>query len=133
MMALKRSHDESVESGGIKKQKTGVKTDPKSNPYLAHMYPGSDSDSDGGVPLAPTTKAGLKSSRHALPKNGDFGAGAFSSFQRHKTSSEQAKRAEDGPTNPFTGTSLSQAYFSILKTRRNLPVHAQRYVARLSP
>ena len=37
-----------------------------------------------------------------------------------------AKKAEDGPSNPFNGQPLSQKYFSILKTRRNLPVHVQR-------
>ena len=37
-----------------------------------------------------------------------------------------AKLAEDGPNNPYNGRSLSKSYFNILKTRRNLPVHAQR-------
>jgi pre-mRNA-splicing factor ATP-dependent RNA helicase DHX15/PRP43 len=37
-----------------------------------------------------------------------------------------AKKAEDGPENPFKGGVLSERYFGILKTRRNLPVHAQR-------
>ncbi|EME40701.1 hypothetical protein DOTSEDRAFT_74295 [Dothistroma septosporum NZE10] len=37
-----------------------------------------------------------------------------------------AAQAEDGPDNPFTGMPLSDRYFGILKSRRGLPVHAQR-------
>ena len=37
-----------------------------------------------------------------------------------------AKGVEEGPNNPLNGQPLSKSYFSILKTRRNLPVHAQR-------
>jgi pre-mRNA-splicing factor ATP-dependent RNA helicase DHX15/PRP43 len=51
---------------------------------------------------------------------------ALSRFQRHRTTAAQAHIAEDGPNNPFNGASLSQNYFSILKTRRDLPVHKQR-------
>ena len=50
----------------------------------------------------------------------------MSSFRRHKTNAAMAKTAEDGPNNPFTGKPLSQNYFRILKTRRDLPVHSQR-------
>ena len=50
------------------------------------------------------------------------------SFNRHATTAAQAIAAEDGPSNPFTGKKLSERYFDILKTRRNLPVHAQRQV-----
>jgi pre-mRNA-splicing factor ATP-dependent RNA helicase DHX15/PRP43 len=50
----------------------------------------------------------------------------LSKFQRHKTTAAQAHTAEDGPNNPFNGAPLSQNYFSILKTRRDLPVHRQR-------
>ena len=45
---------------------------------------------------------------------------------RHATTAAMAEKAEDGPTNPFNGQPLSNKYFSILKTRRNLPVHVQR-------
>ena len=37
-----------------------------------------------------------------------------------------ARKAEDGPNNPFTDQPLSANYFKILQTRRGLPVHAQR-------
>src|SRR5215469_16233501 len=86
----------------------GDTIDPRSNPYLAHMY----DDDSGGVPLyfPPSSQA---SSR-------------LSSFKRHNTTSEQARKAEDGPDNPFTGLPLSDQYFKILKTRRDLPVHLQR-------
>jgi len=49
-------------------------------------------------------------------------------FRRHTTTAEMAKKAEDGPNNFLTGQPLSNQYFRILETRRNLPVHAQRYV-----
>lgn len=73
--------------------------DPKDNPYLAHMY----EDTNGAV----------KSS-------------ALAKFKRHQTTSALAKKAEDGEINPFSGRPFSTKYFSILKTRRDLPVHAQR-------
>jgi pre-mRNA-splicing factor ATP-dependent RNA helicase DHX15/PRP43 len=50
----------------------------------------------------------------------------LSRFQRHETTTAQAQVAEDGPNNPFNGAPLSQRYFNILKTRRDLPVHKQR-------
>ena len=49
-------------------------------------------------------------------------------FPRHATTTSMANKAEDGPSNAFNGKPLSQQYFNILKTRRGLPVHAQRYV-----
>ncbi|KAI9768524.1 MAG: DEAH-box ATP-dependent RNA helicase prp43 [Geoglossum umbratile] len=67
-------------------------TDPKDNPYLAHMYEEPVKDK----------------------------------FRRHATTAAMAKKAEDGPNNFLTGQPLSGQYFQILKTRRNLPVHAQR-------
>ncbi|KAI1432381.1 P-loop containing nucleoside triphosphate hydrolase protein [Xylaria sp. CBS 124048] len=51
---------------------------------------------------------------------------AFRHFQRRQTTAKQAKKTEDGEINPFTGQPHSERYFSILKTRRNLPVHQQR-------
>ncbi|KAI5953151.1 PRP43 [Candida jiufengensis] len=53
-------------------------------------------------------------------------AGEFKGLIRHQTTAQDAERLEDGPINPFTGNNLSQEYFRILKTRRDLPVHAQR-------
>lgn len=47
-------------------------------------------------------------------------------FRRHATTAAEATTAENGPNNPFTNESLSSEYFNILKTRRDLPVHAQR-------
>ncbi|KAJ6036898.1 hypothetical protein N7540_001177 [Penicillium herquei] len=72
--------------------------DPKDNPYLAHMY--EDNSDIKGTPLA--------------------------KFKRHQTTAALAKKAEDGDVNPFSGQPFSSKYFSILKTRRDLPVHQQR-------
>lgn len=75
----------------------------KSNPYLAHW--GGDN--------------AIKS---------EYGsANGLAGFQRHATTTKQASIAEDGPNNAFTGRPLSRKYMSILKTRRDLPVHQQRY------
>ncbi|ESZ94725.1 putative pre-mRNA splicing factor RNA helicase (Prp43) [Sclerotinia borealis F-4128] len=80
-------------------------TDPKANPYLAHMY---KEESNGWG-------------------NGSNGAGSgLSKFIRHETTAAQAHEAEDGPSNPFNERPLSKQYFNILKTRRDLPVHKQR-------
>ncbi|KAJ5587311.1 Pre-mRNA-splicing factor ATP-dependent RNA helicase PRP43 [Penicillium hispanicum] len=73
--------------------------DPKENPYLAHMYEG-------------TNGAGTNS--------------ALAKFKRHQTTAALAKKAEDGDINPFSGQPFSSKYVSILKARRDLPVHAQR-------
>jgi pre-mRNA-splicing factor ATP-dependent RNA helicase DHX15/PRP43 len=56
----------------------------------------------------------------------DDTADGLQSFQRHATTAKQANAAEDGPLNPFTGRALSKKYLSILRTRRDLPVHQQR-------
>lgn len=50
----------------------------------------------------------------------------FAGFERHQTTAAQAELVEDGKINPFTGKPFSENYFTILKGRRNLPVHAQR-------
>ena len=47
-------------------------------------------------------------------------------FKRHSTTASMAREAEDSKINPFNGKSVSKKYFSILETRRDLPVHAQR-------
>lgn len=94
IMAGNRSDSEG--DARAKRQKTD--TDPKNNPYLAHMY-----ENDNG------------SENSALAK-----------FKRHQTTSALAKKAEDGDINPFSGRPFSSKYFSILKGRRDLPVHQQR-------
>lgn len=83
-------------------------TDPKSNPYLAHMYeeqPG-NGYSNGY-------------------SNGTEG-GPLSKFRRHQTTAAETEVVEAGSINPFTRQKHSDRYFSILKTRRDLPVHQQR-------
>jgi len=88
--------------------------DPKSNPYLAHMYEDDNSTySSNGYSNGYGSKTGYTDSQ-------------LTKFKRHETTAAMAKAAEDGPNNAFTGQPLSQKYFDILKTRRNLPVHAQR-------
>ncbi len=94
--------------------------DPKTNPYLAHMYDGSDNQQSSNG----------HSARNGA--NGSSGNGALAGMTRHKTTMAQANKAEDGPDNPFNGKPLSMRYFSILKTRRGLPVHAQRYFIHLT-
>jgi pre-mRNA-splicing factor ATP-dependent RNA helicase DHX15/PRP43 len=97
----------------VKRQKTGH-MDPASNPYLAHW-----DDQNAGASLS-----GGNSYNNGGSSNGD--GSVLTSFPRHKTTSKMAGSAEDGPQNPFNQNPLSQRYFSILKTRRGLPVHAQR-------
>lgn len=98
-----------------KRQKTAAADmDPKANPYLAHMYQDE----------APASNA----YGNGYPSSSRQKTSALAKFKRHASTSPQAKAAEDGPNNPFTGQPLSQQYFNILRTRRNLPVHAQRSV-----
>jgi pre-mRNA-splicing factor ATP-dependent RNA helicase DHX15/PRP43 len=107
-----RRHADDEENGRAKRQKTtGSDMNPKANPYLAHMYDDQGQD-DGGY------SNGYNGRKDDL----------LQGLTRHETTAEQAKVAEDGPYNPFTGEKFSKRYLSILKTRRNLPVHAQRYV-----
>lgn len=87
------------EDGARAKRQKMDAGDPKDNPYLAHMYEDSNG-ADKGSPLA--------------------------KLKRHQTTAATAKKAEDGDINPFSGNPFSSKYFSILKTRRDLPVHAQR-------
>jgi len=70
-----------------------------SNPYLAHQE------------------------NYMAPAKGD---GAFAGITRHASTAAQARKAEEGPTNPFTGRPLSTRYFDILRKRRDLPVHTER-------
>lgn len=99
IMADRRPEDQ--EMTAAKRVKTERNMDPTVNPYLAHHYNGKQLASANSSPLA--------------------------NFQRHNTTAKQADIAENGTVNPFTGTKLSDTYFSILKTRKNLPVHKQRF------
>ena len=107
-------------NGRAKRQKTS--DDPAANPYLAHMYP-----EEGGNDYENGYSNGYGSNSKAA-SNGS-GQGGLRHFKRHATTAAQAHTAEDGPSNPFNGAPLSERYFGILKTRRNLPVHVQRFVA----
>ena len=103
-----------------KRQKTtsNADMDPKANPYLAHMY--EESPNENGY----SNGYGGGNSR----MNGTSQSTALARFPRHSTNAKMAKTAEDGPNNPFSGQPLSTQYFNILKTRRDLPVHVQRYI-----
>ena len=101
-----------------KRQKTSGEMDPSQNPYLAHMYENESTTSNG---YAGSYDSGYNSN------NSPHGFG-MSGLPRHKSTTAQAQKSEDGPNNPFTGQPLSRTYFDILKTRRNLPVHSQRFV-----
>ncbi|KAJ9209668.1 hypothetical protein DTO166G4_8712 [Paecilomyces variotii] len=95
------------EGSRAKRQKTEKEDmDPRNNPYLAHMY----ADETNGKAQTWT----------------DGSEGPFAKFKRHQTTAAMAQKAEDGEINPFNGKPFSKKYFSILKTRRDLPVHAQR-------
>ena len=116
------SKAERVENG-FQHRKSSMKAEPsetKYNPYLAHL----------DVPVDETSgysngyRHGLKSGK----LDGTPSGTTIGHFPRHGTNAAMAKKAEDGPNNPFTGKPLSTQYFNILKTRRNLPVHAQRLV-----
>lgn len=81
------------------------KTKMEDNPYLAHWNDGNDNGFiDGKLPVG----------------------SALRDFRRRQSTAKQAREAEDSDNNPFTGQPHSEQYFSILKTRRNLPVHKQR-------
>ena len=104
-----------------KRQKTSTTNmDPKANSYLAHMYE--------NVPEENGYSNGYGYGGYQQSTNGANAGAALKKFKRHSTTAGQAQQAEDGPNNPFTSRPLSKQYFNILKTRRNLPVHAQRQV-----
>ncbi|MCJ1234240.1 DEAH-box ATP-dependent RNA helicase prp43 [Varicellaria rhodocarpa] len=101
-----------------KRQKTSTSpTDmnPRANPYLAHHY--EDYSNDGGY----SNDYGYGSKKSSTEEQT-----SLANFPRHATNASMAMKAEDGPKNPFSGQPLSNRYFSILKTRRGLPVHVQR-------
>ena len=114
--------DISDPSGGVsldnasraKRQKLSSPIDEdKPNPYLAYMNMDGANYNGYGNGHA----GGSSRSTSSLTK-----------FQRHSTTAALARKAEDGPFNPFNSKPLSDKYISILKVRRNLPVHAQRLV-----
>jgi pre-mRNA-splicing factor ATP-dependent RNA helicase DHX15/PRP43 len=106
------------EGAPAKRQKTSNGSmDPRNNPYLQHMYHDENSDNVSNGYNAPPRRL-----------NGSTGSGPLAKFQRHKTTAAMARTVEDGQSNPFTGETFSNRYVSILRTRRDLPVHAQRCV-----
>jgi pre-mRNA-splicing factor ATP-dependent RNA helicase DHX15/PRP43 len=109
-MTIKREHhdDDNASAKRLKVESNGNgNMDAASNPYLAHWN---------------DDKPKMKS---------EYGGGdGLAGFKRHATTTKQASVAEDGPNNPFTGQPLSSKYMSILRKRRDLPVHQQRYVCR---
>ncbi len=118
--------------------------DPKKNPYLAHHYRQEDSDDSDlaedygngpvhGVSLGndrPGPRPGPRPSTTATPAGvttSTTDEGTMANFPRRATTAGMARAAEDGKNNPFTGRPFSKQYIKILKTRRDLPVHSQRY------
>ena len=99
---------------------TKKESDPKSNPYLAHMY--EDEEVEDKAYDGYSNSYGKAMNR----TTGVSDASTLARFPRHKTTAAMAKKAEDGPNNPFSGKLLSSQYFNILRTRRSLPVHQQR-------
>lgn len=85
-------------------------TDPRDNPYLAHMYADETSNDNS----------------HSWDDGISEKNPAFDKLKRHRTTATQAKNVEDSEINPFNGQPFSTRYFSILHARRDLPVHAQR-------
>ncbi|OPB43139.1 ATP-dependent helicase Prp16 [Trichoderma guizhouense] len=101
-MADRGAKRASADSDETSNKKT--KMDGKANPYLAHMYE-EENGWGSGEPSPNSPLAGMK---------------------RRQTSAQEASKAEDSDSNPFTGRQHSQKYFQILQTRRDLPVHKQR-------
>lgn len=100
------------------KKKSQQDLDPKTNPYLAHQY--EENSYENGYSNNYGNGYGNENAGF------NFATSSLAKFQRHKTTATQAHAAEDGPLNPFNGDKLSDRYFGILKTRRDLPVHKQR-------
>lgn len=114
MTAMTKREFDDDDSARVKRVKVEANGDGKTaaaknpNPYLAHWN---------------DEKPAVKS---------EYGSGAgLDSFKRHATTTKQASVVEDGPNSAFTGRPLSSKYFSILKKRRDLPVHQQRYAYHL--
>lgn len=116
-MADRRPDNDDSNSRSKRQKTNGAEMDPSKNPYLAHHYEEEDSYSNG-------YSHGYSKNNNSASKNN-----LFAGLTRHETTAAQAMTLEDGPNNPFTGKPLSKRFFSILQTRRNLPVHTQRSVA----
>lgn len=120
-MANRRPEGE--DGARVKRVKTGD-SDPKMNPYLAHMY---EDQNDSGYNTGYSNGDGNGNGGVKLTKQyGRSDDNSMVNMPRHKTTAEMARKAEEGPNNPYNGKSLSKQYFNILKSRRGLPVHAQR-------
>ncbi|CAI4218148.1 unnamed protein product [Parascedosporium putredinis] len=102
----RRSSEDSDDSrkkakmGGVSLNAEGAQ---KYNPYLAHTYDDTDANGDEVFANSP-----------------------FAGFTRRSTTAKQAEKVEDLDENPFTGRPHTSQYFSILQSRRDLPVHKQR-------
>ncbi|CAL8578598.1 DEAH-box ATP-dependent RNA helicase prp43 [Xanthoria parietina] len=114
-----------LEDGGrpVKRLRT-EDSDPKTNPYLAHMY--QDQPDDSGYNTGYSNGYGHGNGVKLKPEGRSASSTGFGKMPRHQTTADMARRAEDGPNNPFSGQPLSKKYLGILNTRRGLPVHAQR-------
>ena len=101
-MATKRDFDaeDGYQAKRVKVENGNGNSSPEKNPYLAHWNDDASPKNGSGIPL--------------------------NAFKRHATTDKEARAAEDGPQNPFTGKPLSSKYMSILQKRRDLPVHTQR-------
>lgn len=120
---------EGQDGARVKRLKT-EDSDPKKNPYLAHMYEDQD---DSGYNTGYSNGDGIGNGVKLGNQNGWGNSIQMADMPRHKTTAGMARKAEDGPNNAFSGKPLSKQYFNILKARRGLPVHAQRYKLRASP
>ncbi|KAI4257684.1 MAG: hypothetical protein L6R42_005505 [Xanthoria sp. 1 TBL-2021] len=114
-----------LEDGGARVKRMKMEdSDPKMNPYLAHMY--QDQPDDSGYNTGYSNGYGHGNGVKLKHEGGSGMSTGFGKMPRHQTTAEMARGAEDGPNNAFSGQPLSKKYFSILETRRGLPVHAQR-------
>lgn len=97
------------------------KNDPSRNPYLAHHYSALQ-----GMNISRIMRNLVNRKLNYHTDSVTNSQSRLRDFKRRTTTAKDARVMEDGPQNPFTGQALSQQYMSILKTRRGLPVHAQR-------
>ena len=98
-------HNDFNSESPAKRQKMSS-TDPANNPYLAHHYENGNNGYSNGY----------KSSFSSPLDN----------LKRHQTTVSDHVSAETSTHNPFTGVPFTERYVNILKTRKGLPVHAQR-------
>ncbi|KAL8689377.1 MAG: hypothetical protein Q9218_004939 [Villophora microphyllina] len=108
----------------LKTENSDIKMNPRANPYLAHHY--EDQNNDSGYNTGYSNGNGYGNGVGLKREYGSSSGTCWGKIPRHNTTADMARKAEDGPNNAFSGEPLSQQYFNILKSRRNLPVHAQR-------